>query len=306
MSNMPPYANGAFLSIEELLYYKSQTAKWLPPAKSLWSQLSGSHQSRSKGRGMNFSEVRQYQAGDDIRSIDWRVTARTGKAHTKLFEEEREQPVILLIDLSSQMRFGSSLLLKSVQAAHMASLIGWLTVQAGDRLGTVISTGNEIVDVKPMARAKGVLSVIEAIIEAHNHALQNVDQSPASINWSTSLQELHRLSPKGSEVILLSDFISFSEPDFTLLSQIAQHNRLRAIQFYDPLEQGETRYKGQNAVSDGKQSRWVDFSSSKTKHSFRQDFSARSEMLKNGFLKQGIHFSQISAGDNLMNQLHRG
>lgn len=165
MSNMPPYANGAFLSIEELLYYKSQTAKWLPPAKSLWSQLSGSHQSRSKGRGMNFSEVRQYQAGDDIRSIDWRVTARTGKAHTKLFEEEREQPVILLIDLSSQMRFGSSLLLKSVQAAHMASLIGWLTVQAGDRLGSVISTGNEIVDVKPMARAKGVLSVIEAIID---------------------------------------------------------------------------------------------------------------------------------------------
>ncbi len=306
MSNMPPYANGAFLSIEELLYYKSQTTKWLPPAKSLWSQLSGNHQSRSKGRGMNFSEVRQYQAGDDIRSIDWRVTARTGKVHTKLFEEEREQPVILLIDLSRHMRFGSSLLLKSVQAAHMASLLGWLTVQAGDRVGAVINTGNEILDIKPMARAKGILNVLDVILKVHNKALENDHSSAESLNWSTTLKELHRLSPKGSEILLFSDFITLKEPDFTLLSQIVQHNRVRAVQFYDPLEQGNTNYRGQNTVSDGKLSRWVDFSSPKTKQSFQQDFNARSEWLKKGFIQQGIHFSQISSGSPLMSQLYRG
>ncbi|BDU40590.1 DUF58 domain-containing protein [Vibrio nigripulchritudo] len=306
MSQLPPYANGAFLSIEELLYYKSQTCKWLPPAKSLWSQLSGSHQSRAKGRGMNFAEVRQYQAGDDIRSIDWRVTARTGKVHTKLFEEEREQPVILFIDLSSSMRFGSSLLLKSVQAAHLASLVGWLSVQTGDRLGAVISDGHKMIDIKPTARAKGVLNVLDSLINAHNESLQSTEEKREGLGWTTSLEALHRLCPKGSDIVLLSDFLSFEDDEFVRLSQIAQHNRIRAIQIFDPLEQGVTHYKGQNAVSDGRRSRWVDFSSSKTKQSFQQDFESRSEKLKSGFNKLGIHFSHISCGESLMEQLHRG
>lgn len=88
-NQLPNHSDGVTLNLDELLQYKAQSVRWLPPAKSLWSQLNGQHESNRKGRGMNFSEVRQYQAGDDIRSIDWRVTARTGKAHTKLFSEER-------------------------------------------------------------------------------------------------------------------------------------------------------------------------------------------------------------------------
>lgn len=141
LHHLPPHANGVTLSLEELLPYQQQSVRWLPPARSLWTQMSGQHQSRSLGRGMDFAEVRQYQPGDDIRAIDWRVTARTGKPHTKLFTEEREKPVVLYIDLSASMQFGSQLMLKSVQAAHVASLISWLSVAqkrsrwCGDRLG---------------------------------------------------------------------------------------------------------------------------------------------------------------------------
>ena len=92
-NNLPPYSDGVNLTLDELLYYKQQSIRWLPPAKSLWSQMLGQHQSRRLGRGMDFSEVRQYQTGDDIRAIDWRVTARTGKPHTKLFSEEKEKPL---------------------------------------------------------------------------------------------------------------------------------------------------------------------------------------------------------------------
>ncbi len=102
---LPPHSDGVNVCLAELLQYKNQAVRWLAPAKSIWSQLNGHHQSRHKGRGMNFSEVRPYQAGDDIRSIDWRVTARTGKTHTKLFTEEREQPIMLFIDLSASMQF---------------------------------------------------------------------------------------------------------------------------------------------------------------------------------------------------------
>ncbi len=82
--SLPPHANGVTLTLAELLHYRTQSVHWLPPAQSIWSQMNGNHTGRQKGRGMDFMEVRQYQAGDDIRSIDWRVTARTGKAHTKL------------------------------------------------------------------------------------------------------------------------------------------------------------------------------------------------------------------------------
>ncbi len=126
--SLPPHANGVTLTLEELLQYRTQSVRWLPPAQSLWSQMSGNHTSRQKGRGMDFMEVRQYQPGDDIRSIDWRVTARTGKAHTKLFAEDKEQAVILYLDLSSSLHFGSKYVLKSVQLAHFASVLIWLTL----------------------------------------------------------------------------------------------------------------------------------------------------------------------------------
>ena len=158
---LSPYSDGVNLCLDELLYFKQHAIHWLPPAKSLWSQVLGQHQSKQLGRGMDFAEVRQYQAGDDVRSIDWRVTARTGKPHTKLFTEEREKPIILYIDLSASMRFGSKLMFKSVLAAHMASLIAWLFVAQKDRVGAIIDTGNQLTELKPSSRNQGPLAMIQ-------------------------------------------------------------------------------------------------------------------------------------------------
>lgn len=299
--SLPSHSDGVNLCLAELLQYKNQSVRWLPPAQSVWSQLNGQHMSRKKGRGMNFSEVRPYQAGDDIRAIDWRVTARTGKTHTKLFTEEREQPVMLLVDLSASMKFGSQLLLKSVQAAHFASLLSWLAVSEQDRIGAIIYTGTKLVECKPTARQQGPLRVINALIDAHQN--NGVEQQPLS--FSAALKHLHHLCPKGSEIAILSDFYQLKESDKRRLSQLRQHNRIQFVQVHDPLEQGQTTFKGTEHVADSKQSVWLDFSARKTREKLSEQYLGHQQFIRDMALSLAIPLHQVSAALPLMQQLGR-
>ncbi|MGD8230876.1 DUF58 domain-containing protein [Vibrio sp. TRT 1302] len=301
-TRLPPYSDGVNLSLDELMYYKQQCIKWLPPGKSLWSQMLGQHQSRQLGRGMDFSEVRQYQAGDDIRTIDWRVTARTGKPHTKLFSEEREKPIILYIDLSPSMMFGSTLLLKSVQAAHMASLIAWLSVTEQDRIGAVIDTGERLVELKPTGRNKGALTLIQSLITLHQQQLKQ--NSKIDYGFEQGLRAIARLCPKGSEIIILSDFSRFTPTLEPQLSRLTQHNRVRLVQIVDPLERGETAFRGSEQVSDQRNTLWLDFSSTKTRQGIGQAFEQQQHYLKQLTQKLGISFSTLSSDAALTQQLH--
>lgn len=299
---LPPYSDGVNLCLDELLYYKQQCVKWLPPAKSLWSQMLGQHQSRQLGRGMDFSEVRQYQPGDDVRAIDWRVTARTGKPHTKLFSEEREKPVVLYLDFSSSMAFGSQLLLKSVQMAHMASLIAWLSVTQQDRIGAVIDTGNELIELKPTSRNRGALALLQTLVTCHHSLINQPSRNDQDI--SHALQALARLCPKGSEIILLSDFSRLTTQHEPKLSRLCQHNRVRMVQISDPLERGQTGFRGTEQVSNQNDTRWLDFSSRKTRQGIEHAFSEQQQHLIQLTQKMGISFSSLSSEQALTQQLH--
>ncbi|TFH91084.1 DUF58 domain-containing protein [Vibrio ouci] len=299
---LPAYSDGVNLCLDELLYYKQQCVKWLPPAKSLWSQMLGQHQSRQLGRGMDFSEVRQYQPGDDIRAIDWRVTARTGKPHTKLFSEEREKPVVLYLDFSSSMAFGSQLLLKSVQMAHMASLISWLSVTQQDRIGAVIDTGNELIELKPTSRNRGALALLQTLVTCHQSLINQPSRNDQDIGHA--LQALARLCPKGSEIILLSDFSRLTTQHEPKLSRLCQHNRVRMVQISDPLERGQTGFRGTEQVSNQNDTRWLDFSSRKTRQGIERAFSEQQQHLIQLTQKMGISFSSLSSEQALTQQLH--
>ncbi|RXJ73250.1 DUF58 domain-containing protein [Veronia nyctiphanis] len=303
---LPRYSDGVTLSLPEMLQYKSQTIRWLPPAKSVWSQMSGQHRSSAKGRGMNFAEVRLYQAGDDIRAIDWRVTARTGKAHTKLFSEEREQPVMLMVDLSASMQFGSKLLLKSVQAAHFASLLSWIAVGEKDRVGTVISNGLSLRDCKPTARQQGPLNVINTLIEAQQEVQQEHREQHEKHTFSKALQHLHHLCPKGSEIVIISDFQSLNDNDRLTLSRMRQHNRIQFVRISDPLERGQTDFRGTEQVSDRKQSAWLDFSSARTRSRFSLHFQQHQDFIKDMARALAIPVHSLSAAEPLLAQLTSG
>ncbi len=297
---LPAHSDGVHLSLEELLTYQQHTMKWLPPAKSLWSQLLGQHQSKQLGRGMDFAEVRQYQAGDDIRSIDWRVTARTGKPHTKLFTEEREKPVIIYVDLSLTMQFGSSLLLKSVQAAHMASLISWISVAQKDRIGAVINTGHNLIEVKPTSRNRGPLQIIAKLVDCQQQALT---QPTNAISIQTVLQTLNRLCPKGSEVVMISDFVDYDECFKPLFNQLRKHNRVRLVHIFDPLEQGETSFRGVEKVSDGKSLRWLNFSNKSTRLEIKKAFDSQKLELESLSQSMEMDYRSLSSELSLLKQL---
>lgn len=299
--SLPKYADGVHLCLEELLPYQQQAVKWLPPAKSLWSQLLGQHQSRQLGRGMDFAEVRQYQPGDDIRSIDWRVTARTGKPHTKLFCEEREKPVILYVDLSASMQFGSTLLLKSVQAAHIASLLSWLAVAQHDRVGAMIDLGHTQIELKPTARHKGALHIMANLVKGQEQALAH-EHSPAP-SMQKGLMALNRLCPKGSEIILISDFVRYDDTMQPLFSQLRQHNYVRMVHIFDPLEQGMTNFRGIERIRNNQQTHWLDFSTNNTRSGIKKSFESQKLKLKSLGLSLAIDYRALSCERPLMQQL---
>lgn len=303
MHDLPPHADGVNLTLPELLYYQKQAVRWLPPALSIWSQMSGQHGSRQQGRGMNFSEVRPYQAGDDIRAIDWRVTARTGKTHTKLFTEEREQPVMLLVDLSHSMKFGSQLLLKSIQAAHFATLLSWLAISQQDRIGALIFNGQGLRECKPTARQQGPLRIIHALMESHAELLSTPSDNQNAAGWQEALRHLHHLCPKGSEIVIISDFYALDIKDKQRFSQLRQHNRLQFVHISDPLEQGHTQFRGYELVSDQKQTAWLNFSSKKTRASLAQQYQQHQQFIADMAKSLAIPLHLLSAAQPLIQQI---
>ncbi|WP_413112414.1 DUF58 domain-containing protein [Thaumasiovibrio sp. DFM-14] len=298
---LPAHSDGINLSLAELMHYQRQSIRWLPPALSIWSHLSGQHQSRKKGRGMDFAEVRPYQQGDDIRSIDWRVTARTGKPHTKLFAEERECPVMLVVDLSSTMQFGSTLLYKSVQAAHLASLLCWLTVAQKDRIGGMVIGATQLQECKPTARQQGALQLLNMLRAVH---LPDENSAVVERNLQQkALRQLHQLCPKGSDIIVISDFSQLNTAHIQHYKQLSQHNRLTLMNIYDPLERGETSYRGNSWLSDLSKTLNVSFANANTRSALANHFNAHCDQLTQLARQLKAPLYSVSAGQPLLEQL---
>ena len=213
------------------------------------SILAGAHLSKFRGRGMDFAESREYQAGDDVRHIDWRVTARTGKTHTKLFVEERERPVFMIVDFSDSMYFGTRGGFKSVTAAKAATYAAWSVIAGGDRVGGVIATRDKIVDLKPGAGRRGVLKIISALAEA-TKSMPDKSTVTAPNLFNKSLDHAIRVVHPGSLVLLFSDFYGQDEKSRQLLSRLGKHNDIVACHIIDPLEQ-QLPGSGKFLVSDG-------------------------------------------------------
>jgi uncharacterized protein (DUF58 family) len=176
------------------------------------AKLAGAYLAKTKGRGMEFDEARHYQAGDDIRAIDWRVTARTGKTHTKLYREEKERPVFVLTDLSSSMQFGTQFLFKSVQAAHLSALIAWSARKRGDRIGGLVFNQHQHIECKPFTRQKAVLSLLNSMIKVQQGAklgAQTTNQE--KITLGNACARLRRLAHPGSLIFILSEFSQLDE-----------------------------------------------------------------------------------------------
>lgn len=230
---------GAYTELSALLRcrFAAQDLKLFAhqPARSL---LSGGERTRFRGRGMDFEEVRLYQPGDDIRSIDWRVTARTQVAHTKIFREERERPVFMLVDQRSSLFFGSQCCFKSVLAAHIAALLGWAALANGDRLGGLIFGDYDQRDVRPRRSKHAVLELLHQL-QGYNHRLK----SPIAPDNEKRPNELHkilgdarRIAKPGCALFIISDFHDMDSTCEQQLFDLARHTDITLIHVYDSLE----------------------------------------------------------------------
>jgi uncharacterized protein (DUF58 family) len=200
------------------------------------SLLSGRHRSKLRGRGLDFDEVRKYVAGDDIRNIDWRVTARVGATHTKVFTEERERPVLLLVDQSTSMFFGSRLFFKSVTAAHTAALTAWRTLEVGDRVGGLVFDDRLIDYVSPKRDRRSVQRLLH-LVSTRNQALSatRVENSRNILN--EALGQAQQVATHDFLLVLISDFMWYNDQTMKNLINLSRHNDIIAAHVVDPIEE---------------------------------------------------------------------
>lgn len=209
------------------------------------SRLAGPHRSPYRGRGMEFAEVRAYAPGDEVRHIDWRVTARTGVPHSKLFEEERERPLIVLADAREPMRFGTRQCFKSVAAARWAALLAWAAVERGDRVGGVALSGAPGPTLRLRRDRVGTTALMNALAEATAAPITKPERS-----LSLALQEIRRIACVGAEIYILSDFADLDDEAARHLAHLARYAHTTCLLVHDPLE-AEAPAAGLYRVSNG-------------------------------------------------------
>lgn len=296
-------SSATHVSVPELISLQQQVRKKLF-GKQPYARTStiGSHHSRFRGRGMDYQESRIYQAGDDIRNMDWRVTARAGKPHTKLYQEERERPVVLLVDFSPSMFFGSTKALKSVIAAKVATMIAWAVAAKGDRIGGLLINGSHC-ELSPKMGKRGVLQLIRELVNYSEpvKGLQAVD-NPNSFN--DELKRLRQIARPGSMVFLISDFYHIDDETERHLQRLSQHVDIQAIQIVDPVELAApppARY----TITDGDETGVLDTRSKAQQQDYADFFVSHHEACFNMMAHHRIPIIQISTADNILETLQR-
>jgi uncharacterized protein (DUF58 family) len=213
---------------------------------------SGGYLSRVRGRGMEFAEVRSYQPGDDVRSIDWRVTARQGKPHTKLFQEERERMMLLAVDYRRPMFFATRGSFKAVQASKLAAMLAWRSLEQGDRVGAFLFSEERQCELRPQLGKAGVLNLLRQMVGDPSWQRPQHHPFEPQQRLAQTLMRLRRVARPGSLILLLSDFAQWDDQVEKQLSLLSRHNDLGLIFCYDPLEQ-ELPPAGSYRISDGEQ-----------------------------------------------------
>ncbi len=261
------------------------------------ARLSGNHLSRFRGRGMDYQESRSYEVGDDVRSMDWRITARTGAAHVKLYQEERERPVVLFLDLNPGMFFGSRCMLKSVAAARAAALIAWAVTGRGDRVGAMLFNAG-LCDLAPRGGKHGVLQLIRQLV-AHTDPRVGIDAQASPGRLNEALIRLRRVSRPGSLIVLMGDFYGLDDNSAGHLLRLRQHNDVVAMQIVDPLEEAPPM-AGQYTIVDGDQQGILDTRSSDARQAYQAHFRRHHQAVVAIMRRQAIPLLRLSTADDIV------
>ncbi len=293
---------GVYADLDELirLQFKVHGFSFLPkqPVQSL---LAGRRASRLRGRGLDFEEIRRYIPGDDIRTMDWRVTARTQKPHTRVYTEEKDRPVLLVVDQRLSMFFGSQVSMKSVTAAEVAALGAWRTLSIGDRVGALAFNDSDIREIPPHRSRQQVMRILETVLEM-NHALRvdgDIQPDPAMLN-RVLIKALH-LAKHDYLVGIISDFSGANEETRNVVTRLAAHNDVVAFFIYDPLE-ADLPAAGKLIVSQGDLQLEIDTGDAQLQKRFSEQFESGLKTARDLMLKRGIPVLPIHTAEGVREQ----
>ncbi|WP_134675458.1 DUF58 domain-containing protein [Ectopseudomonas khazarica] len=266
------------------------------------SPLTGLHHSRLRGRGVDFDQVRVYQPGDDVRTIDWRVTARTQEPHTKLFHEERERPIFIIAEQSQRLFFGSGQCFKSVLAARAAALIGWAALGHNDRIGGLVFADDEHHEVKPRRSKQSLLQLLNLLARANQALGPDSQANLARDNFGLALRRAREVLRPGSLVIVLCDERALSDNAEQQLSLLARHTDLLLLPMSDPLDHALPA-AGLLRFTQGGMQLEVDSHNGDLRQAYRAQAQAREARWQRLAQKLGVPLLPLSTQFELIEQL---
>ncbi|MBV8270803.1 MAG: DUF58 domain-containing protein [Cupriavidus sp.] len=268
------------------------------------SLLTGRHGSRVRGRGLDFEELRPYFPGDDVRTMDWRVTARTGKPHVRVYAEEKERPALVVVDQRINMFFGSRRVMKSVAAAEVAALAAWRIVADGDRVGGVVFGDQAMTPLAPQRSRHGVLHLLGELARQNQSLRADAPAARGADPLNAALQHALRLAHHDHLVIVISDFSGNDAQTRDLMLQLRRRNDLLSVLVYDPflLHLPES---GHLVVSDGELQVELGFGKESLRHAIRRFADAHSAALLEWHMGIGVPLLPVSAAEDTAGQLRR-
>ncbi|SCY44253.1 DUF58 domain-containing protein [Desulfoluna spongiiphila] len=279
---------GVYVRMSDLirLKHKARGFSFLPK-QPVHSLLTGRHASRLRGRGLDFEEIRGYLPGDDIRSIDWKVTARTRKPHTRVYSEERERPVLIVVDQRLSMFFGTQLNMKSVTAAETAALAAWRVLSSGDRVGAVVFNDETTWNIRPHRSAKTVMEILNRIVE-QNHALRvdgRIVPNPGALD--RALRKTAHLARNNTLICIISDFSGYTDDTCRYIKLMGRHNDIILGLIHDPTAK-EAVNAGTLVISDGVRQASLDSSDEAKRNRVREVFNERLHLLSDELTRYGV------------------
>ena len=295
---------GVYANLDDLIriQFKARNFSFLP-RQPVTSILSGRYASRLRGRGLNFEEIRRYLPGDDIRTMDWKVTARTRSPHVRVYTEEKDRSVVLIVDQRINMFFGTRDRLKSVTAAELAALSAWRALRVGDRAGAVIFNDTDLVEVRPKRSQKTVMSLLGSILQM-NHALSadsQVEQNPDMLN--RALEAALQFITHDTLVVIVSDFFGVNEQTERLTTRMAEHNDVLALLVHDPIRLQPAVHN--LTVSDGSLQMEIDFADKRVRDKITKDYGDEQAHIKRFLSKLAAPMLMISNEGDVVDQVRR-
>lgn len=296
-------ASGVYADLTELarIEFKARGFSFLP-RQPVHSILAGRHASRLRGRGLNFEEIRRYLPGDDIRNMDWRVTARVQKPHVRVYTEERDRPCLLVVDQRRGMFFGTRRCMKSVAAAELAALAAWRVFHAGDRVGAIVFNDNDIIEIEPHRSRTKVMQILQAIVSM-NHALRAdapEPSNPAMLN--AALEQATRLAKHDCLVGIIAGGGGADGDTVRYATQLAAHNDVLVGFVYDPME-ADLPDGGRLVVAHGELQLEIDTHDATLRDRFNRSFYERLEWMKHVTRQRSTPLLPISTERGVAEQI---